>query len=365
MRKILSLILIVLICGALVLPLVACNKECMQHFDGNDDAICDECGETIEIKTPVVDDGGETDDDDNGADVGEEEPEVVVPKAEYTREVKDGVTYIYYGTLPQTAVSADLQNALANLIKSGQLVANESGTYTYGGVEYACLYGKEETAGRLLSNGCIIQNGEPYFFNIEKIKWRLLEEKDGRGLLLAENIIGEYCFNPLGSYSNSLGSLLGTPNNANDYSASALRKYINEELYPTLFTLREKQSVCDTTVLLRPGESAFMATQGMYVSAVDKMFVPSYWEINDKYNLKVDDDKVMAVEVKDYQVASGFVVNAIGERYYSSWWLRTSGKHVNQGNIVNYNGVIGTATECSINLCDTMGIRPCITIRTA
>lgn len=364
MRRMLSLILIVLLCGALIVPLVACNKECDEHVDDDGNAVCDECGENMEITPPIVDDdaSGDTGED---AEEDEEEPSIVVPKAEYEREVIDGVTYIYYGTLPQTAVNSDLTNVLSNLVKSGNLTANENGTYSYAGVEYACLYGTEKTVGRLLSNGLTIQKDEPYFFNIEKLKWRLLEEKDGRGLLLAENILGEYYFNPQGSYSNSLGTLLGTPNNANDYSVSALRKYLNETLYPSLFSLREKQSIYDTTVLLRPGESAFVITQGMYNSAIDKMFVPSYWEINEKYNLRVDEEQVMAVEVKDYQVASGFVVNAIGERYYSSWWLRTSGKHVNQGNIVNYNGVIGTATECSINLCDVAGIRPCITIRTA
>ena len=359
MRKTWSLILIIFLCGVFTLPLVACNKECAEHVDDNGDALCDECGESIEVEIPIVDDENNTDND-----LGDNADEVT-PKAEYLREVENGVTYIYYGTLPQTAVSSDLNNVLTNLVKSGQLVVDESGICVYAGVEYACLYGKEETAGKKLSSGLTIQNGEPYFFKIEKLKWRVLEEKDGRALLLAENILGEYCFNPLDSYSNSLGTLLGTPNNANDYSVSALRKYVNETLYPSLFSANEMQSVYDTTVLLRPGESAFTLTQGIYNSTVDKMFVPSYWEINEKYNLKVEDDMVRTVEVKDYQVASGFVASAIGERYYASWWLRTSGARLNQGNVVNFDGRIGTVSVCSVNLCDTMGIRPCITIRTA
>ena len=346
--------------------LVACNKDCKEHVDENGDYVCDNCGESLPNNDQQT-----GDDNSNANDNQDEEEEdneinvVVVPKAEYTSEVVDGITYIYYGTLPQTAIGAELNNVLSNLVKTNQITANDKGYYTYADKEYACVKGDENNEGRRLTNGLTIVKNELYFFNVEKIKWRVLEQKDDRSLLLCENVISEHYFNPTGSYSVNLGTLIGTPNNANDYSVSALRTHINNTLYGSIFSLREKQSVYDSSVLLRPGESAYMITQGMYATTLDKAYIPSYWEINEKYDLKVAENKVLAVEVKDYQVALGFNAKEVSGHYYASWWLRTSGSHVNMGNVVNYDGTIGTASACSVNLDSVIGIRPMITLRTA
>ncbi|MBQ4072097.1 MAG: hypothetical protein IJD50_00045 [Clostridia bacterium] len=367
MKKVLTLILISILCLAFMGSLVACNKECKEHVDDDANNVCDVCGETLSNNDNTNTEEGDNESNENVEDDTQIEV-VVVPKAEYEREIVGDVNYIYYGSLPQSAVDIELNNVLKNLVQTDQIEPNEEGYYTYANGEYACIVGGENVVGKRLSNGLTIAKDELYFFNVEKLKWRVLEEKDGRTLLICENIIGEHHFNPTGSFSSSLGTLIGTPNNANDYAVSALRTYVNETLFNEIFSLRERQSIYDTQVLLRPGESAFVKTQGMYATTVNKMFVPSYWEINDKYDLKAPElaeQKLYAIEVKDYQVASGFSAKAVAGHYYQSWWLRTSGSHMNMGNIVQFDGLLGTDSKCSVNLDATMGIRPCITLRTA
>lgn len=366
MRKLLTCILILVVTASTLVALVGCNNDCEIHLDENGDYICDNCGESIPNNGTETTDTPSNDDNDTNDDAPTIEVELV-PKGIYTREKIGDIDYIYYGTLAQTVVSQELNSVLSNLVKTQQLAPNEKGDYTYSDKEYACVVGSEQTAGRRLTNGLTIVKGEYYFFNYEPIKWRVLEEKDGKALLLCENIVGESCFNTTDSYNDRLGTLLGTPNNANDYSVSALHTYVNETLFNTLFTYRERKSIYETPVLLRPGDSAFMITQGMYATNYDKMFIPSYREINDKYNLKVkgENSKVSAVEVKDYQVASGFNAMEVSGHYYASWWLRTSGSHINTGNIVDFNGIIGTTSECSIHLNQYAGVRPMITLRTA
>ena len=365
MKRILSLIIIVFILGALVVPIIACNKDCTEHLDENGDNICDNCGETIKVEgdEPEVD----TPSDDTVSDPEPEPVVPVMPVANYTREVVGEVTYIYYGSLPQGAVSKEVNNALSNLVSTNQIVPNEKGNYVYSDVEYACIVGNEQNEGRKLSNGLTIEKEGLYFFNIEKIKWRVLEEKDGKAVLFSEIVMDEYYFNPQDSY-NSLGYLVGTQKRANDYAESALRTYVNDTLYNSIFTEQERASIYDTQVLNRPGESAFMETQGLATYSTDKMYLPSYWEINEKYNLKVKVEetwRMVTVEAKDYQLASGIKVGLVNGHYYSAWWLRTSGSKMNNGNIVDANGTLGTDSSCSINLSDLSGIRPCITIKTA
>lgn len=367
MKKILTLFLIFALCLSLVIGLVACNKECDNHLDEDGNSRCDVCGEELQINDEqnTNNSNDNAGDDNNQGDDDNQINVVVVPKAEYERETIEGVTYIYYGTLPQEAVDLQLNEVLSNLVSNeGQLVAGANGYYTYDNKEYACLVGAKENENVRLSNGLEIKEGGLYFFKVQKIKWRVLEENNGRAVLLCDNVIAEHCFNATGTYNQSLGTLIGTPYSANDYAPSALRNYLNNTLINEIFSLRERQSIYENTVLNRPGESAFMLTQGMDTSSIDKMYVPSYWEINTKYDLKKEESKVGGVEVKDYQVAKGFTVKEIAGHYYSSWWLRTSGKHINEGNVVHYDGTIGTASSCSVNLDAVVGIRPVITIRT-
>ncbi len=349
MKKILTYILIFSLCFAVIGGLVACNEEPSSGGDQGD--------------LPPVTEGGGTD------DVGTEPPSnddaqgEVIPRANYTQETVDGVKYIYYGAMPQNAASAEITNVLQNLVATSQLAPDESGYYTYADVDYVMVSGSATTVGRRLSNGITIEEGKNYFFTVDKLRWRVLEEKGGSAFLLCDTVIGKHCFNESGSY-NALGYLVGTPTPSNDYAESALRTYVNDTLYNQIFTLREKQSILETTVWNRPGESAYAQTQGTMTSSNDKLFVPSYLEItNEEYGLVVEEGFVVATLISDYNVANGMDATKIESNYYSDWWLRTSGSHVNMGNRVTFGGIIGRATECSVNLDYSVGVRPAMWLK--
>ncbi|MBQ8177902.1 MAG: hypothetical protein IJ033_01790 [Clostridia bacterium] len=349
MKKIFTYLLIFALCFTVVGGLLACND--VEDVDSDDGA------NDVTQTPPSTDDGG------NDDDVSDEPIEIVIPRAEYTQETIDGVKYIYYGAMPQKAASTEITNVLQNLVATSQLAPNEKGYYTYADVDYVMVSGTDSTEGRRLSNGLTIEKDKNYFFTTEKLRWRVLEEKDGAAFLLCDTVIDKYCFNPTGSY-NSLGYLVGTQYRSHDYAESALRTYINDTLYNDIFTLREKQSILETNVLNRPGESAYVETQGLMTSSNDKLFVLSYWEATkDEYNLVVEEDFLMATLISDYNVAKGMAATRIENNYYSDWWLRTSGSHTNMGNRVTFSGVIGRNTECSVNLDYEVGIRPAMWLK--
>ncbi|MBQ9115101.1 MAG: hypothetical protein IJY07_04100 [Clostridia bacterium] len=349
MKKILTYILILALCFTVIGGIVACNDEVDDSGNQTDEG-------TVPPSTDNNDNANDDSDDDNNQ-------EVVIPRADYTEETIDGVRYIYYGAMPQKAASQEITNVLQNLVASSQLAPNESGYYTYAGVDYAMVTVNEQKAGRRLSNGLNTEKDKNYFFTIDKLRWRVLEVKDGNAFLLCDTVVAKHCFNPTGSY-NALGKLNGTQYNSHDYAESALRTYLNDTLYAEIFSLREKQSILETTVLNRPGESAYVATQGMMTSSRDRLFVLSYWEATkDEYNLIVEDNFVMATLVSDYNVASGMESNRVENSYYSDWWLRTSGSHTNLGNRVTFSGIIGRDTECSVNLDYACGVRPAMWLK--
>ena len=344
MKKLISLILILALAITCIVGIVACNEQ-----EEN----------PPQTDTPPLD-GGDTPE----PDLPEEPiPEPVIPVAEYTTETIDGVKYIYYGSMPQKVVDKELNNVLSNLVSTSQLAPNEKGLYDYAGVSYTLVRGSEESAGRRLSNGLYIEKEGNYFFLTEKIRWRVLEEKEGEATLFAENVLGSHVFNPTDSYHTSLGTLIGTPNNANDYSVSALRTYVNDTLFEEIFTTREQKSILERYVTNRPGESAYPLWQGIYATTQDKMYIPSYWEMVEKYNLEVEENLLPCNPISDYFVALGHNANQVGNSYYSDWWLRTSGSKATFGHRVTFSGVIGTATACSVNLDYTCGVRPIIVLK--
>ena len=136
MKKVLTLILISILCLALMGSLVACNKECKEHVDDDANNVCDVCGETLSNNDNTNTEEGDDESNENVEDDTQIEV-VVVPKAEYEREIVGDVNYIYYGSLPQSAVDIELNNVLKNLVQTNQITPNEEGYYTYA-VRFFC-----------------------------------------------------------------------------------------------------------------------------------------------------------------------------------------------------------------------------------
>ena len=155
MKKILTYILILALCFTVMGGIVACNDEVDDSGNQTDEG-------TVPPSIDNNDNANDDGDDDNNQ-------EVVIPRADYTEETIDGIRYIYYGAMPQKAASQEITNVLQNLVASSQLAPNESGYYTYAGVDYAMVTVNEQTAGksRQRNSKAVFQN--VFFFAVHDI----------------------------------------------------------------------------------------------------------------------------------------------------------------------------------------------------
>ena len=102
----------------------------------------------------------------------------------------DNMTYVYYGTYPQTVVDdSSLISSLNSLTST-----NANGYYEFEGEEYAKVVAHPSGNGYKFINGSTIQSLQTYYFKVEPIKWRVLEEADGTYTLLSEYIIDKQVF---------------------------------------------------------------------------------------------------------------------------------------------------------------------------
>lgn len=189
---------------------------------------------------------------------------------EYTRvdgigkESKTG-KYIYFGSYPQTDVTESMESVLASHVSDKPTNGNNNGWTSYGyyisnsnttdfmwfkdveheGEKYRAVY---FTSFRpyLTSNSSSAFNANQddngydkenvYWFKFEPIKWRILEEKDGRATILAELILDSQDYN----YTFNSRTIDETTVYANNYEYSSIRAWLNDNFYNTAFNELEK-----------------------------------------------------------------------------------------------------------------------------
>jgi len=147
----------------------------------------------------------------------------------------DNMTYVYYGTYPQTVVDdSSLISSLNSLTST-----NANGYYEFEGEEYAKVVAHPFETGYQFINGSTIQSGQTYYFKVEPIKWRVLEEDDGTYTLLSEFIIDKQVFYT----SNNTRTIGGQTIYANNYEHSTIREWLNNAFYNKAFSTPEKSSI--------------------------------------------------------------------------------------------------------------------------
>lgn len=122
----------------------------------------------------------------------------ILPRSSnFTRE-KSGILEVEYGEYPQDIVSLEfaikLENEYLNknLLKTGKYYTADSVgiddyettfkarrffEYEYNGRKFIRFIGDSNCVGKVLSDGRIIQEGEPYWVEVKSIKW-MIEEKE-------------------------------------------------------------------------------------------------------------------------------------------------------------------------------------------
>lgn len=219
--------------------------------------------------------------------------------------------YIYYGRYPKT-------------VKSENVTVTYTQNMGYLGSDGA-KYIKESAQSRndkTFSNGQSIRHTD-YYFKVEKVKWRILTEKDGKALILAEDIIYSGRFGDYNEYNNE-----GATGN--------IREYVNREV--NAYFTAEELAIADTT------------------SAGKKAFVLSKEDIeNSEYGFTADNLKKKQT---DYSLAYSNFTDFSADGY-SYWWTSTgktgSSKYVY---IVNNDGTIADTGYCT----DLGGVVPAMWI---
>lgn len=246
----------------------------------------------------------------------------------------DNMTYVYYGTYPQTVVDdSSLISSLNSLTST-----NANGYYEFEGEEYAKVVAHPWLTGYQFISGSTIQSGQTYYFKVEPIKWRVLEEADGTYTLLSEYIIDKQEF-----YTSSDNRTIGDQTiYANNYEHSTIREWLNNAFYNKAFSTPEKASIL--TTLVDNSASTTESSTNPYFSnnTMDKVYLLSYQEARSStYGFSTYSTRTAVTT--DYARAVGALMNTSTSLYGNGlWWLRSPYyyNYSHYADAVDYNGSI-------------------------
>lgn len=268
--------------------------------------------------------------------------------------VREG-DYIYFGEYPQTVKSDDVE--ITNVVDSRGYYLGSDGCY------YAKLVSKVRVTSYKFSNGQNIEKEAVYYFKVEPIRWRILEEKDGEALIFCDVILNNMKYQS--NYTED-GDLYTTTANgaaeevyANNYRYSDVRVWLNGEFIDVAFNGSESSIILTTTVDNSVESTGYFSNIYVCENTQDKAFILSYSEvINSDYGFAAEEikDEARLIKSSDYAIANGMLINTITEQYGCGyWWLRSpidtysmivrniSNGGTAGGNISiyqNYNGVV-------------------------
>jgi len=266
----------------------------------------------------------------------------------------DNMTYVYYGEYPQTVVTdSELISELDTLTST-----NTKGYYEYQGNEYAKLVAINNIIGYNFSNGHTINSGQTYYFKVEPIKWRVLENEDGTYTLLSEYIIDTHEFDTSTNIeTNEWGSKY--PNN---YRHSTIRYWLNNGFYYKAFSASERMNVITTVV-----DNSVITTNSYlnpYASenTNDKVYLLSYQEsISTVYGF--DQKSSRTATTTDYARAKGIFMSIYGN---ANWWLRSpyySNTYHYDSITANFVSIDGSINYYALYVYHTnVGVRPVLRI---
>ncbi len=177
----------------------------------------------------------------------------------YTREGD----YIYFGEYPQT-IKADNVTVSEFADQNGYYLGSDGEKYVKQvGYDFEIFieenYGPDISASDIgwakFSNNTDMVAGQEYYFKVEKLKWRILKEENGKTLILCDSIIQNKIYQP--NYKNgwvvdNLGNFVLDENNERirnySYEYSEIRKFLNNDFYAKAFGAEQKTLIELTTL---------------------------------------------------------------------------------------------------------------------
>ncbi len=227
---------------------------------------------------------------------------------------ENNIKYIYFGHYVQSVVT---ERSIIDELK--KLETPASNTYEYNGEKFIKVKVPSKKIYRFdhyveLKDGKFddIIDKETYYFKVEPIKWRVLEEKDGKLFLLSEYILDYESFDVT----------------SNNYENSSIRKWLNETFLNDAFNETEQARILTTEVKNTATSTSNSNNKYACNNTQDKVFLLSYEEvINLDYGFKSDykaSDSAKAAVTTDYTRALGIDITGAYANYgQSSWMLRS------------------------------------------
>ena len=273
--------------------------------------------------------------------------------------LKSNGTHVLFGEWPQTIKADDIKITT---------IQDERGYYLGSDdCYYAKVIAAPNKSGYRFSNNETIHSGSIYFFKVELIKWRILISEEGnKALLLCENIIAHKSYNER--------SIEGVA--ANNYAASEIREWLNNEFLNMAFFEVSQSSFIETTTVNNSAASTVCNNKYVCEDTNDKIFLLSTSEaLNDIYGFDsyysfegmTDfslDDPARRIKSSDYSRATGVWMSTNTDDYgNSSWWLRSP--YCSGNSSARFVGFRGSVHNYTYTSSADFGVVPALVINMA
>lgn len=280
---------------------------------------------------------------------------------------------IYFGTYPQTIVEATDENHLKEIsfdeeswISYKYYINSEQSDFMYykdididnnGTLDYRGVYFAQYRPNRYYSNPVKANSyqddlgystNEIYWFKYELIEWDILDESDGKALIIANLILDTREFYI--SESTEEFEHNGGVGYANNYELSYIRKFLNEDFYNNVFDDLQKELIEKTIVDNNAYTTASDTNPYACNNTEDKLFLLSFEEVKTYYS----DKTARQAKGTDYANCQGlWVLNGTDKN--GCWLLRSPDIDISgHAYIINYSGYYTSEFVYHTNF----GIRP-------
>lgn len=247
-------------------------------------------------------------------------------------------SYLYFGKYPQTVELNE--TIIAELDKLNS--TNEYGYYEYGGNAYAKFTTNFYSSNDTWSNGVKAVNNKPYYFKVENIKWRVIQN-DG-----TIQVLSEYVLNQSQYYLSTSDRVInGETIHANNYMYSDLRNFLNDNFLNKAFTTSQQELIKTSVV-----DNSTYTTN-------DKIYALNYSEIsNAEYGFSSSNTSTRKAAPTDFALAN-YVITTDG---FSNWWSRTPNINSAMGTFAIYSITYTGSFHSNYGATNYFGVRPAFTL---
>ena len=244
----------------------------------------------------------------------------------------DGKT-ILFGTYPQT-IKANNVTITDTTNDKGYFLGSD-------GEWYARVVATPYRTNYKFSNGAPVKEGATYYFKVEPIKWRILSENNGKAILMCDSIIANHRFDA----------------KSNNYEASEIRRWLNEEFLGTAFDEAQRNFILTTTVDNSVVSTGYEENAYACKDTLDKIFLPSYSEVADI------EEREIRMQTSDYSRAIGaYTYDAPNDCYGNGWWWLRSPYNY-KSNYARYVYSVGSVISDRIVSDASGGVVPALQIQ--